>query len=284
MKLSYVLAAAVAFAAIPGRVLAADDTMNQGIDGADVDVETRESERYEDMSDEGIGGSNTSTTGTTGMQGDTSGITAAPATNDNIRVENNIDVDADRRDRKEDKNDNRGISVGLLGGVEGYSGSLAPRIDPGGAWGVLVGLKPSNYVGLEAAYSGAANQLETGPGLDANAGTLVRNGGNVNVKLSLSPTRVEPYVFGGIGMSRYDLNGQGDDVNINNAQDYVGQVPVGAGLNFHLGKFTAGARASYNMLFDREFGVEGDRNSLGIDRKESGDFWNGTIQLGTTFF
>jgi len=59
-----------------------------------------------------------------------------------------------------DENAISGITFLAGGGVEGYTGSLAPRIGPGASWGVTVGLQPLKVLGVELGYTGAAK----GPG------------------------------------------------------------------------------------------------------------------------
>jgi hypothetical protein len=173
------------------------------------------------------------------------------------------------------------ISVSALGGIEGYTGALAPRIARGPSWGINVGIQPMNNVGLELAYSGAANSVEDPTAAGAR---IVRNGANVNVKITLAPTKVEPYVFGGVGISRADVRQGGEQASIAGYTDDVfGMVPLGGGLNWQVGRFTAGARLSYNMLFNRDFTPGTRLNSLGIDNKRSGDIWNGVLNLGSTF-
>ena len=180
------------------------------------------------------------------------------------------------------KKDAKGITVGAVGGVEGYSGSLAPRINAGPSWGVNVDLQPTRVLGLELGYSGATNKI-TDPA--ATGARIIRNGANANLKVSLAPTRVEPYVFGGIGVSRADIRSGGKDASAGAYRDDTfGMVPVGAGLNLRAGKFTAGLRTSYNFLFNKDFTPATPANSLGVNRKTSGDSFNGVLSLGSTFF
>ncbi|MFN7133378.1 MAG: hypothetical protein ACK4N5_14965 [Myxococcales bacterium] len=247
MKIAYLFAAAVAFAAVPGSAAAQTG-----------DYTTDREERRETVI-----------------------ITEAPEDRDAAR-----DRDLDRAERERDGerrgNTARGITVGALGGVEGYTGSLAPRIEPGAAWGVGLGLQPSHFVGLELGYTGAANQIGGNEVFGVGGANMIRNGAHANVKVSLTARRVEPFVFSGIGINRMDFRG-GTPQDFN--RDLYGQVPVGGGLNFHVGNFTAGARVSYNMLFDRDFvdPAATQPNSLGIDNKQSGDTWNGLLQIGANF-
>ncbi len=130
----------------------------------------------------------------------------------------------------------RGLSLTLGGGVEGYTGGLAPELNPGPAYGVQAEFRPTNVFGLELAYSGAVNNLDARlRGGSTNSPDLVRNGGQAALTLGLTATPVQPYVLGGVGFSDYNFRGAAAEFR----DDTVGNVPVGAGLRTHIGDFTA---------------------------------------------
>jgi hypothetical protein len=153
----------------------------------------------------------------------------------------------------ESAGDMRGLTVTLGGGLEGYTGGLAPRVDPGVAYGVTVAIRPSKVLGLELGYSGAVNNLDDrgrGGVLDVDDPDLVRNGGQAAVTVGLTASPLQPYVLGGIGLSDYNVRGGGELFGL--GDDTVGHVPVGAGLRLHVGDLTADLRGTYNLLFDQE--------------------------------
>ncbi|EPX61138.1 hypothetical protein D187_000921 [Cystobacter fuscus DSM 2262] len=166
--------------------------------------------------------------------------------------------------------DMRGLTVMVGGGVEGYTGGLAPEVRPGAAVGVTAAIKPSKVFGLELGYSGAANELR------GNAGSgpdIIRNGGQAALTFGLAATPVQPYVLGGLGLNRYNVRNAGDtgfrdDTNAN--------IPVGAGLRTHIGDFTADARINYNFLLNNDF-------STGVEADTWTGRYTGTINLGGTF-
>jgi len=296
MKLSYLLAAALTVAVVPGLASAQSSSDTSSMDTSTQESSTGTSSGSLDTSSDtsatgstgssmdysGTGGSGDQSAGATGQAGATDQSTTYSSSPSYESSPSYTYVDNENQGDDKKKRDMTGISVNALGGVEGYTGSLAPRIDPGAAWGVGIGLQPSRIFGLELGYTGAANNITDG------GGQLIRNGGNVNVKVSLAPTRVEPFVFTGVGLSRVDVRNSGQGILGDNSagayrDDIFGQVPMGGGLNFHLGKFTAGARASYNLLFDREFSPRNQGNSLGIDNNEKADSWTGVINLGGVF-
>ena len=165
--------------------------------------------------------------------------------------------------------------------LEGYTMDLAPQIDPGPGWNVSVAMRPSKVLGVELAYSGAVNDIDgtgTGGGVE-NIGDpdLVRNGGQAALTLGLAATPVQPYLLGGIGLSRYNIR-SGETAAFQD--DTTGNVPVGVGLRTHIGDFTADLRGSYNFLFDSDFAR---RDAVdGIDAGEGGRY-TGTLNIGATF-
>lgn len=180
--------------------------------------------------------------------------------------------EAQPKDQGQDKGDMRGLTVLIGGGVEGYTGGLAPEINPGATAGVTAALRPSKVLGLELGYSGAVNNLDAnvvGSGPD-----IVRNGAVANLTLGLTAAPIQPYVLGGFGMNWYNVrNGQA----LGFSDDTNSRVPVGVGLRTHIGDFTADARVNYNFLIADDF-------AAGVDQGDAATgSYNGTINIGGTF-
>ncbi|MGZ3460591.1 MAG: hypothetical protein ACXU86_19055 [Archangium sp.] len=148
----------------------------------------------------------------------------------------------------------REVSVMAGGGVEGYTLSLASRVEPGATYGVRVGVRPPSPlgpdIGLEAGYSGAENGLAPrSPLLTRRRVELVRHGAYAAASVSLTSWRLRPYVMGGLGFSVYNLRGTVQGFGDNT----VGQVPLGVGVRTSRGTFTADARLGYDVLFDQRY-------------------------------
>lgn len=174
-------------------------------------------------------------------------------------------------DEGQRKGDMRGLSVMVGAGVEGYTGGLAPEINPGATVGVLAAIKPSKVLGLELGYSGAVNNLDADVG--GTGPDIVRNGAVANLTLGLSAAPVQPYVLGGFGMNWYNIrNGEA----LGFTDDTSSRIPVGVGLRTHIGDFTADARVNYNVLLNEGFAPVAD------DRLTTGSY-QGTLNLGGTF-
>ena len=184
-------------------------------------------------------------------------------------------VDEDEKNKESDA-DMRGLTVLLGGGVEGYSGTLAPQINPGLGWGVTAAIKPTKVLGLEFGYSGAMNSFQGGDATDAD---LVRQGGQVAATIGLGAAPVQPYILGGLGLHHYDVRSGGASLR----DDTNAAIPLGAGLRTHIGNFTADLRGSYNIMFNQDFAPGAQEMDLiGLEATRGGRY-SGLLQVGTTF-
>ena len=190
---------------------------------------------------------------------------------DDVKVKE-IDKRELSSDEGQRKGDMRGLTLLVGGGVEGYTGALAPEVNPGASVGVTAAIKPSKVLGIELGYTGAVNNFSTDVG--GSGPDIIRNGGQAALTLGLTASPVQPYVLGGVGVSRYNVRNGGEALGFRS--DTTGNVPVGVGLRTHIGDFTADARVNYNFLLANQF-------STGVEN----DLWNGrytgTLNLGGTF-
>lgn len=175
------------------------------------------------------------------------------------------------------QSDMKGLTVMGGGGVEGYTGDFASQIDPGVGWGVTANIKPWSALGLELGYSGAANEVDTGvAGTDqglASGTDIVRNGGHAAVIVG-TPTPVQGYALGGVGVDRYTF--RGDDGTLGFQDDTSASVPLGLGLRTHAGDFVADLRLGYDLLLNDEF-------SPVDDAQVTNGRYTGKLQVGGTF-
>ncbi|NPC74279.1 hypothetical protein D7Y27_15670 [Corallococcus sp. AB004] len=179
---------------------------------------------------------------------------------------------------KKSKSDKKGLTLLIGGGVEGYTGALAPQIAPGPSAAVTASLRPTSVLGVEVGYSGALNNIKDAGSFGADDGPdLVRNGGQAALTLAITPTAVQPYLLGGIGISNYHFRG-GEALGY--SDDTVGNVPAGVGVRGHFGHFTADLRGYYNFLFDKQFAPDIDPG--GSDPSGGGSYTT-TLNVGGTF-
>ena len=195
-------------------------------------------------------------------------------------------------DHERGKSDASGVTVLLGGGVETYTGELAPQLNAGPTWGVGVALKPVAALGIELGYSGAINNVQGSSGLMRenlgavrsdlnNEADIVRNGGSAIATVGMGPAAFQPYLLGGIGVDWY---------NVRSAEagrfrdDTVGNVPLGLGIRSHLGDFTADLRGVYGVLFNQGFApVEGNTNLGEIGNQTPTGRFGAQLRLGATF-
>ncbi len=180
-----------------------------------------------------------------------------------------------------DENAISGITFLAGGGVEGYTGSLAPRIGPGASWGVTVGLQPLKVLGVELGYTGAANDLRNSNLYPGGKGPdIVRNGGQAVLTLGL-PFAIQPYILAGVGFSHYSVR-----TGIKAAgfkDDTSGLIPLGAGVRAHVFHLTVDARFVYNVIFSQRFADRVNPQSIiGIHSIDAGS-WRTMLQIGSTF-
>lgn len=159
------------------------------------------------------------------------------------------------------------VTVG--GGVEGYTGELAPSIDAGLGWGATLGFRALKNLGLELGYSGAVNEIDARvPDFsDVGAGDgadIVRNGGQAAALVGLG-TRINPYILGGFGVEDYNIRngellGYSDSVHT--------YIPAGLGVAMYVTRnIRADLRGTYDFLLADDFApVDG------------GDIFNGRYQ------
>src|SRR5690606_37874324 len=125
-----------------------------------------------------------------------------------------------------------GMALAVGGGVIGFIDSDATAFtDPGGSWEARLSVGTRWPVSIEAAYVGSAQNVEA-LGLDDDAillGTIFEANARVNVLPNLP---VQPYLFGGIGYTRYDITNEDFNTSSVDDEETLGHVPVGAGFAF----------------------------------------------------
>ena len=178
------------------------------------------------------------------------------------------------RDHDRDWGADRGPYVLLGGGAEVYGGTLGSELNPGFAYGATVGVRPTRLLGFELNYNGALTDVaRVGPGGAANGADIVRNGGQAAITLGLLPTRLQPYLLGGVGIQHYSVHGLTPAYGF--VDDTSGYVPAGIGLRYNIGRLlTADARVDYNIPFAQDFGP----SNTAMDGR-----FQGLLQLGGTY-
>ncbi len=147
------------------------------------------------------------------------------------------------------------IGAGVLvgGGFEDFTNSTLRDMTGGaGVWNARVLAGTRQYIGVEAAYVGAARGIDA-LGVQSNA-VLLSNGVEGALRLNVPVVirraqLLEPFGFVGIGWSHYQLT----NTNVNTADlakdDDVMSLPIGGGLEYAINRFMADARFTYRSTY-----------------------------------
>ena len=174
-----------------------------------------------------------------------------------------------------------GIGTGLLvgGGFEEFtSNGMQNMTGPGGTWNARFVAGTRKYIGLEAAYLGAAHSIDA-LGL-SNTAVLLSNGVEgafrVNIPMMARATLLEPFGFAGVGYSRYNVTNT-NSVSASVADsDNVMTVPFGGGFAVGYRAFMADARFTYRQTYYNDLLRTGSNNS-GLNT------WGISGQIGVAF-
>jgi opacity protein-like surface antigen len=170
--------------------------------------------------------------------------------------------------------ENTRVGLDVRVGVGGMTGELGGVTGVGPLLGITAGAQPWSALGIEAGYEGQRLPLDDARVADGEA--MYRH--NVGLMAKVGPLlndKYRPYVGAGVGLSYLNATDGADDLYRN---DFVREVPLAAGLDYKLGNFYAGARASYRLMFGEEFA---DAALMGQDPE--GNLLNVGVTLGGRF-
>jgi hypothetical protein len=172
-----------------------------------------------------------------------------------------------------------GMEATVGGGVTGFIDETPRNVaTTGGSWEARLMFGSRLPLAVEAAYVGSAQSIDA-LGL-ANNAVLVGNGAEGDLRLNLSRSRVQPYLFGGVGWTHYQLANMSNVSNTSSvlSTDDIGTVPLGAGVAARLGRsFIVDVRGTYRATFNDDLfrAMSANNNSL--------QNWNATGRLGFEF-
>jgi hypothetical protein len=144
-----------------------------------------------------------------------------------------------------------GSAIMLGGGFEDFTQSAPKSVTSGGgSWNLRLAAGTRQFVGLEAAYVGAARGANA-LGFTSNT-TLVSNGFEgalrVNVPVAAGLMLIEPFGFVGLGWEHYHLSKTVATADISNSDDVM-TLPYGAGLMFAYGMLMLDARVTLRETY-----------------------------------
>lgn len=171
----------------------------------------------------------------------------------------------------------RDLDVMAGGGVTGFIDSnTRDATDVGGAWTARVVGRTHHYLGYEAAYVGSTQGISA---FDVNPDArLIGQGAEANLRINFTRhSALQPYIFGGVGLSLYDVSHMEASLASMEEDDNVVHIPAGAGLRVELpARLVLDVRGTYRAAFD-------DTMFQGMGGNDGLQSWSATGQLGMSF-
>jgi hypothetical protein len=173
-----------------------------------------------------------------------------------------------------------GIAATVGAGAIGFIDEAARNAtQTGAAWDARLMFGSRMPIALEGAYVGSIQNIEA-LGLGGSS-LLLGNGVEGTLRVNLTRARVQPYLFGGIGWTRYQLtNAQTNTSSLLDSDD-VGTVPLGGGLSARLGPgFILDIRGTYRATFGGDMfqGV-----ALNTNTSNAMQTWSASGRVGFEF-
>lgn len=179
--------------------------------------------------------------------------------------------------------DSIGIAVSAGGGVSGFTSELLrDSANDGGSWDVRVTFGTRRILALEASYLGSAQRVDAF-GLNGDA-LLVSNGVQGNLRFNVFGDRrfVQPFLYAGVAVRRYDLSNVSTNTSNVRGSDNVFEVPLGLGLGARTGSLLFEARGEFRTAMDEDLvgsmtGIDADNNAAQMHR------YGATLNVGYEF-
>ena len=172
-----------------------------------------------------------------------------------------------------------GIEATVGAGAIGFVGESARNATQTGAsWDARMMVGSRLPIAIEGAYVGSVQNINA-LGL-STASLLLGNGIEGTVRVNITRARVQPYLFGGIGWTHYQLTNTVANTSSISDKDDIGTVPVGAGLSARVGSAVIlDIRGTYRATFadDMMRAPSPDGNSSSMQT------WNAAGRFGFEF-
>jgi opacity protein-like surface antigen len=171
------------------------------------------------------------------------------------------------------------VGADLFVGLGALTGDAGERTITGGLLGVAASAWPNELLGVEASLEGQRLPIDD-PRLLEDEQALYRWNGGLLAKAGpmLLEETLRPYLGAGFGLSYINPT---DGAEVIYRNDWVGEVPLTAGAEYHFTKnIRAGLRATYRLLIGDEFAPNPD--DLTQERAE-GSLFNASVTLGGRF-
>ncbi|HEY4392908.1 MAG TPA: OmpA family protein [Polyangia bacterium] len=143
-----------------------------------------------------------------------------------------------------------GIEASVGGGAVGFiDSSVRSNVNTGGAWDARLTFGSRLPIAIEGAYIGSTQTIDA-LGLSTNS-RLMGNGVEGDLRLNFTSYKVQPYIFGGAGWTRYQIYNTNVNTSDISTRDDVGTVPLGAGISIRPAQvFLIDIRGTYRAVFN----------------------------------
>ena len=170
-----------------------------------------------------------------------------------------------------------GIEATLGGGAIGFIDETSRSVaGTGGSWDARLMFGSRLPIAVEGAYVGSAQGIDA-LGLSTNS-VLLGNGVEGTLRVNMTRSRIQPYLFGGVGYTHYQLNNTATNTSSVLGSDDIGTIPMGVGITGRLGRsFILDARGTYRATFSDDLlrAMSVDNNSM--------QSWNASARVGFEF-
>jgi peptidoglycan-associated lipoprotein len=178
-----------------------------------------------------------------------------------------------------------GMALTVGGGVVDFLDDDARALgDMGGAWEARLTLGTRSPLAIEAAYVGSAHNIDA-LGLDGNA-VLLGTAVETDLRVNFTTGPVQPYVFGGLGYTRYDVTNEDFNTSSVNDEEQMGHIPVGAGIGTQWGGFLLDLRGTVRPAFEDDLVDEPALEDDPLDETDTAtdlDTWSVAARMGWEF-
>jgi hypothetical protein len=182
-----------------------------------------------------------------------------------------------------------GVSVLLGGGVAQFrNGTMRDTTSNlGGMWDLHVTIGTHLPLALDVAYVGSATHISTLP--TGNTGTLVGTAAEGTLRWNVLPHYAwTPYVFGGVGYQRYDVEGTSVSLSDAGMNDHDNLLSVPAGIGFvwrTTNGFVADIHGTYRFTWFQDLVLKGGAPALNTSSSNfiKMDNWSAGASLGYEF-
>jgi hypothetical protein len=178
-----------------------------------------------------------------------------------------------------------GMAATVGGGVVDFlDGEARDLGDMGGAWEARLTVGTRLPVAIEAAYVGSVHNIDA-LGLDTSA-VLLGTAVETDLRVNFTTWMLQPYVFGGIGYTRYNVSNEDFNTSSVNDQEEMGHIPVGAGLGYQFGGLLVDLRGTVRPAFQDDLVDEAATEDDPLDDTDTAtdlDTWSVAARVGWEF-